>query len=84
MSAPTPSVEDLSSLGWTAVTERLPQYTEDRSKFLLCYSSTHDWMGARYAIIRQADFYAESEEGAHGTWDTDAVTHWMELPEEPR
>lgn len=67
--------------GWTAVTERLPAFTEDQREFVLVYSETHDWMGTQFAVMRVADFYFYDPDCPEemGTADADVVTHWKPL-----
>jgi hypothetical protein len=85
------AVEDLACLlestahepgdGWTAVTERLPAFTEDQREFVLVYSETHDWMGTQFSVMRVADFYFYDPDCPEemGTADADVVTHWKPL-----
>lgn len=81
----TRSADQLAKLGWTSVTDRLPKWTEDSTLYVLVYSATHDWGGARYAIMRQLDFcHYDPDDDEPGTHDSKVVTHWMSLPQEPR
>lgn len=64
---------------WIAVTERLPAWTDDYTEHILVYSSTHDWGGTQFAVMRQADFYHQDDTDDIGTADTKVVTHWKPL-----
>lgn len=68
-------------VAWIAVTDRLPEWTEDRHAFVLVYSDSHDWQGTQFAVMRQSDFWDIDPEGdgEPGTDDARVVTHWREL-----
>ena len=65
---------------WIPVTERLPPIGEDVIVFA-DRTTIRIWSLERYHPTI-ADVFWEREDGYHE--DTDAVTHWMPLPEPPK